>query len=76
MSEMSENIDYKALYNSLKIENSKLLEKNIELNDIISRYRFRYGKPPRIITYAEMKKSREQREQKEQEEQKENKEIM
>ena len=39
---MSENIDYKALYNLVKMENSKLVEENSELTKELDKYKTRY----------------------------------
>lgn len=41
---MSENIDYKALYELAKMENSRLVELNIELTEELDKYKIRYGK--------------------------------
>lgn len=41
---LSENIDYKALYELVKIENSILVKKNIELNKELDKYKIMYSK--------------------------------
>ena len=41
---MSENIDYKALYELVKMENSRLVEQNIELTKELDKYKMRYSK--------------------------------
>lgn len=41
---MSENIDYKALYELTKMENSRLVEENIELTEELNKYKMRYYK--------------------------------
>lgn len=45
-----ENIDYKALYELVKSENEKLVEKNIELTEELDKYKMRYMKK---ASYAE-----------------------
>ena len=63
---MSETIDYKALYELVNMENAKLLEKNIELNEELDRYKMSfyakcsYGEAiMRNIEEAEIIKKRE-----------------
>lgn len=46
----SENIDYKALYELVKIENNKLVDLNIELTKELDKYKTRYFK---TSSYAE-----------------------
>ena len=41
---LSENIDYKALYELVKIENSKLVKQNIKLNQELDKYKMMYSK--------------------------------
>ncbi len=41
---MAENIDYKALYELVKMENSRLVEHNIELSKELDKYKVRYIK--------------------------------
>ena len=41
---MSENIDYKSLYELFKMENSRLVEKNIELTKELDKYKIRYSR--------------------------------
>lgn len=47
---MSENIDYKSLYELIKIENARLEEQNIELTRELDKYKMLYG---RKYSYAE-----------------------
>ena len=47
---MSENINYKALYELVKIENSILVEQNIELTEELDKYKMMYSKKS---SYAE-----------------------
>lgn len=41
---MSENMDYKELYEVANVENLKLVEKNIELTKELEKYKLRYQK--------------------------------
>ena len=41
---MAETIDYKSLYESIKIENEKLINKNKELIKELETYKMRYNK--------------------------------
>ena len=51
---MSENIDYKALYELAKMENSRLVELNIELTEELDKYKIRYGKKSSYETDMEL----------------------